>query len=95
MTLLATRKSEQNQALLDPWTVVHFGVGLALGLMEAPLVPVTAAAIGYEFLEQHIERAGWGQELFRTSGPETLGNAVVDVGVFVVGHYLGRRYNRG
>ncbi len=94
MKLLATRKSDQNQAVTDPWTVVHFGAGVALGLIEAPLLPVVLAAIGYELVEQQVERSEWGQRFFVTSGPESAANAVVDVVVLLGGYYLGRRYNQ-
>ncbi len=94
MKLVATEKAEQNRAVVDPWTFVHFASGLALGLVNAPLrwwLPVAAA---YEVLEQYLERSEVGQELLETSGPEKLPNAMVDVAVFVAGHQLGRLWNR-
>ena len=39
MNLVARRKSEQNKAVLDPWTVVHLAVGLAAGLMSFRFAP--------------------------------------------------------
>ena len=93
MKLIATEKADQNRAILDPWTVVHFSSGLALGLMNIPLrwsIPVAAA---YEALEQYVERRQWGQELFETAGPERVPNAVMDVAVFAAGHWLGGRWN--
>lgn len=94
MKLLATRKRDQNRAVVDPWTVVHFGTGLALGLMEIPLRTSLTAAVAYEAVEQVLERRRIGQELFEVSGPESIPNATVDVAVFLAGHLLGRRWNR-
>jgi hypothetical protein len=36
MRIVATEKAHQNRAVVDPWTVVHFASGLALGLVNAP-----------------------------------------------------------
>jgi hypothetical protein len=92
--IVATEKAEQNRAVADPWTVVHFASGLALGLVNAPLrwwLPVAAA---YVVLEHYMERSEVGQEIFETKGPESLPNAALDIVVFAVGHQLGRLWNR-
>lgn len=94
MKLVATRKKEQNRAVVDPWTVVHFASGLALGLMDVPLSWSVAGAVAYEGVEQVVERKTWGQEVFETRGPEIVGNAVMDVAIFAVGHALGAAWNR-
>jgi hypothetical protein len=91
--IVAMHKGEQNRAVLDPWTVVHFAAGLALGLVSMPRLPSLGAAVGYELMEQWAERRRLGQELFDVSGPETLHNAVADVIVFAGGYYLGSRWN--
>jgi hypothetical protein len=94
MKLVATKKPEQNRSVADPWTVVHFATGLALGLVNAPLkwwLPVAAA---YEVAEHYIEKSETGQELFDTSGPEIVPNALLDLAVFAAGHQLGRLWNR-
>jgi hypothetical protein len=95
MKVFAQRKSEQNHAIVDPWTVVHFSTGLALGLMNIPFGRSMAAAVAYEGIEQIFERHPVGQEIFVTHGPEAPANAVLDVAVFALGHYLGARWNRG
>ncbi len=94
MNLIARRKSEQNHAVLDPWTVVHLGVGLAAGLMDFRFAPAMTAAVGYEFIEHTFEDTEAGRNLFKTSGPEIIPNAVVDVVVFGLGWWLGRKWNR-
>lgn len=93
MKPIATEKSQQNRAALDPWTAVHFSSGLALGLMEVPLVPALGLSLVYEAAEQVLERRDVGKDLFETSGPESLSNALVDVLVMVAGHRLGRLWN--
>ena len=92
--LLATRKHHQNASVADPWTVVHFAAGLAAGLMDLSFARVMAAAVAYEVVEQAFERHPVGQDFFRTSRPEHLLNAALDVGVFALGHALGTRWNR-
>ena len=94
MQILATRKSQQNRAVIDPWTAVHFSTGLALGLMDAPVEPTLTAAVAYELAEQVIERQAWGKDFFKTNHPETVWNAVMDVAMFAAGHWLGRAWNR-
>lgn len=93
MKLVATEKSEQNKAVIDPWTLVHFASGLALGLVNAPLKWWLPIATAYEVAEQVLERSEAGQDFFKTSGPEAVPNALVDLAVFAAGHELGRRWN--
>jgi hypothetical protein len=92
--LVATRKADQNRAVIDPWTIVHFSAGLALGLVSAPRSASFAAALLYEIAEQWAERNDVGQDLFEVKGPESAPNAVLDVLVFMGGHYLGELWNR-
>jgi len=93
MKLVATRKSDQNRASMDPWTVVHLSAGLAFGLMNVPIRWALSAAVAYELAEQVFQRFDWGQEFFKTSGPEVVPNAIVDTAIFAVGHWLGRKWN--
>jgi len=94
MVVVATEKADQNRAVVDPWTAVHFSTGLAFGLMDLPLEECLAAALAYEAVEQVVERQKWGRELFKTSRPETLLNAAMDMGAFALGHWLGGLWNR-
>lgn len=94
MKLLATRKSELNKTVLDPWTVVHFGVGLAAGLVEANFLYSLGAAVAYELFEQKFQDTPRGRKIFNTTGPEVWPNAVVDVIIFGVGYGLGHRWNK-
>lgn len=94
MKIVATKKKEQNKAFIDPWTVVHFASGLALGLVSAPLGLWLPLAATYEVAEHYLEKSDIGQELFETSGPEVVPNAVLDLVVFAAGHQLGKLWNR-
>ena len=91
--LIAWKKSQQNRALVDPWTLVHFSVGLAVGLMGIGMTEALVGAVLYEVAEHPFSRAGFGKTLFNVSKPESFGNAVVDVGVFAVGVRAGHRWN--
>jgi hypothetical protein len=93
MKLIATRKGEQNAAMVDPWTMVHFAAGLAAGLVDVRREWAVTAAVAYELVEQIVERERWGQELFETSRHETIPNLLVDVLVFALGHRLGEAWN--
>lgn len=93
MKILATRKSEQNRAAIDPWTLVHFSTGMAFGLIEVPMRRAMAASIAYELVEQVFERQDWGKKFFVTHGPESLPNSVTDSVVFAMGHRLGVLWN--
>lgn len=95
MKLVATRKDEQNQAALDPWTVVHFASGLAAGLVGVPRAVSFPAAVLYEVVEQYAERTPAGQDFFEAAGPERLPNVAVDLAVFALGQWLGERWNAG
>jgi hypothetical protein len=94
MRLIATSKADQNRAMLDPWSIVHFATGLAAGLSEIDRRVAIGAAIAYELVEQDLERREIGKELFETSGPEKAGNAIADVVLFAAGYALGRLWNR-
>ena len=93
MKLVATSKEEQNQAVLDPWTVVHFATGLAAGLVRMPRAWALTAAMAYELAEQYAERRDWGRAFFETGRQESASNATMDLVVFVAGHYLAELWN--
>lgn len=88
--MIALRRN-MNLAPVDNWTAVHVGAGVLAGVVRIPFGTAMLLAIGYEVVEQGIERTAGGRRFFGSSGPESLINAVVDVGVFALGHALGRR----
>jgi hypothetical protein len=93
MKLIAFEKRDQNEAWIDPWSVVHFATGLAFGLVGISFWKTFAAGIAWDIFEQFAERADFGQKIFQTSGPESAGNVVVDFGLFLGGWKLGQSYN--
>lgn len=93
MRILARSKPDQNDAALDPWTLVHFATGLAAGLMNVPFRWAITASVAYEVAEQFGERREWVQEIFEAAGPESLPNAVGDTVFFALGHRLGAAWN--
>jgi len=94
MRIIATTRADQNRAAVDPWSAVHFSTGLAMGLMNVDRAWAIGASLGYEIVEQFVERKKWGRELFETKGPETPVNSAVDTVVFIAGHWLGKRWLR-
>ena len=92
MKLISMRRSEVNEAAMTPWTVVHFGNGLALGLVGSRFTTALLAAVAFEFFEHYFEGTETGRAFFKTSGPETIPNAFVDVAVVLGGWYLGNRW---
>ena len=92
MRIIARSRADGNRALLDPWTVVHLGTGLAAGLVQLDARTAFGLAIAYELGEQVFERSPAGRRSFRTSGPESLPNVLADLAVFGLGWYLGRRW---
>lgn len=93
MKFLATSKAEQNNAVIDPWTAVHFAMGLAAGLAALSPPLAMAAAVAYEVAEQVFERTEFGRAFFNVSGPEIPANAIADLVVFGVGQWLGAKWN--
>lgn len=93
MITFAVRKEQQNEALFDPWSVVHFAFGLGFGLTGFPFVGAVGIAVAYDILEHAFEKSEFGQRFFNTSGPESGYNIAGDLVLFVTGWFLGDRYN--
>lgn len=91
--LVATRKTEQNRAAIDPWTGVHAGMGLAFGLLGVGFWPTAGLAVAYDVAEHAFEKTLDGQRFFKTSGPESAANIATDLAVFLGAWYLGTRWN--
>jgi hypothetical protein len=93
MKWIAMRKPEQNLAAVDPWTLVHFSTGLALGLIRTPFREAMLLSVAYELAEQVFERSKCGKAFFEVHGPESIPNAIVDLVVLSLGHHLGQMWN--
>lgn len=92
--LVAMRKEDQNEAAIDPWTFVHAGTGLALGLIGVKFQYAFAAAVLYELIEAKSENTERVRSFFNVSAPETTVNQIVDVAVFSLGLRLGSKWNQ-
>ena len=90
--LVAWTEETQNEAMLDPWSLVHGAAGLAAGLLGLPVWASVAAATVYEVVAGQLERTPRGQAFLHTSGPERLAHQLADVAVFAVGAWAGRQY---
>ena len=76
--------------LFDGWTLVHAGAGYLARKAGIPQPTAMALAIIYEFLEQPVLASEEGRTFFDASGPEGIGNQIVDVAAFWVGYQSGR-----
>ena len=92
MNLVARSPQEQNEAVLDPWSAVHFAAGLAMGLLGVSLPRGVAVAATYEVVEHAAEQHEAGRKVFLTKGPESPANIAVDLGLFAAGQTLGLRW---
>lgn len=90
MKFIATRKADQNLAVLDPWTVVHFAAGLAAGLMGFSYANSMTAAIAYEAVENLTPL---DVKIFKVSKPESGFNIAADIAVFALGWKMGADWN--
>jgi hypothetical protein len=90
---IAFEKQDQNDALIDPWSVVHFATGLAFGLIGIRGSYTLVAGVAWDIVEHFLERAKFGQRFFNTSGPESWGNVGTDLALFMGGWKLGQLYN--
>lgn len=84
------RTPDQNRTLVDQWTIVHIATGVLFARLGIGLSPAIAYALIYEILEQFVERSGAGEQLFGSTGPEAIGNALVDLAAFLGGYGLGK-----
>jgi hypothetical protein len=93
--IFALSSKDQNSALLDPWSLVHLASGLALGLIGVGLPVVASLGVAYEVAEFAAETSQPSvRRFFRISGPENLGNQVVDVALLVAGAKLGHLWRQ-
>lgn len=93
MKIVAFEKQDQNEALIDPWSVVHFATGLAFGLVGFGGWKTLGAGVVWDIFEHFAEKAKFGQKFFNTSGPESWGNVATDLALFMGGWKLGQLYN--
>lgn len=87
MTIVALSKDEQDSAFVDPWTVVHFSVGLALGLLEVSAAFTMIVSTIHEIIELRPQ----AMKFFKST-PESVGNVVIDMASVMGGWWLGDKY---
>ena len=97
MNLIAANSGEQNEAVFDPWSIVHFAAGLAASLVGVSREVGFAAAVAYEAVELYGESRAEGaaRRIFLTRGPESPENIAGDLALFALGQYLGQRWRAG
>lgn len=80
----------QDEALTDPYTVLHFSAGLATGLGRVGTLRavIGAAVVDYLFSKLYDTPVG----IYRKTGHEPPENKVADIAIFALGNYLGRRW---
>lgn len=69
-----------NRSVLDPWSLVHAGAGVAAATVNMNPWLFVALATGYEVLEYQLEYPR-GNKLFGTKRPEWDLNMTADLGV--------------
>lgn len=94
MKLVAGKKSEQDISIIDPWSLVHFSAGLALGLRGTGLATTTALNVGYEAVEYVAQRTNAGATFFNQEWNENPSNMIMDILAVTAGWYLGHRWNQ-
>lgn len=80
-----------NQKPVDGWTAVHVMAGIGAAAIGLPWWLAIGGAVAYEFLEHRVESDP--DNVFGTSGPEVLSNAIIDVLVFAAA-YAATKPNR-
>src|SRR5262245_35900884 len=79
---------EINHPPFDPMTLVHGGIGLALGLFRLGLLPTLVVAVGWEVAEHVLKDCL--PHAFVFPSQDTLANAAGDVMATLVGWRLSR-----
>lgn len=90
MKLVATSKRDLDSAVIDPWSAVHLGSGLATGLVGVSPKQALIISLGYDLVFSFIFQRKTG--LLHTTGEEIVWNKAADVAAFMLGNYLGRRW---
>jgi hypothetical protein len=66
-----------NQSFLDGMSLIHLGVGMAMGLFRLPLWVVLVVTVGWEVAE-HVLKIHY-PEMFVFPSQDSLANATFDV----------------
>jgi hypothetical protein len=74
---------EINGDAIDRFTLAHFGVGVALGLLGAPTWVAAGWAVGWEIVEDRLKDAL--PRLFPNATHDTKENALTDAAAVLLG----------
>jgi len=85
MQVLARASKDNGVATIDPWTVVHFGSGLAIGLSGLS-IPQTLAAITLSGIAKRLVSEDLNIQ------EESAANKIVDIFAIAAGFYVGRSW---
>lgn len=87
--VIAWSDERTNASALDEWSIVHFGVGLALGAVGFNAWAFVFGNFAYEVAEYAHESPS-GSRIFGTKRPEWDVNMVSDLSVALGGYVIGR-----
>lgn len=90
MKLVATSKRDLDSAVLDPWSAVHLGSGLATGLVGVTAKQALFVSLAYDVVFSLFFQRRTG--LLHTTGDEVVWNKLADVAIFMTGNYMGRKW---
>ncbi len=82
------RRHPESLGPIDRWTVVHAGVGAAMGVVGVSAFWALAGAVAYELAEQVVEQDGTVQEWLEISGPEDAANVALDLAAYMAAWYV-------
>ena len=85
-------KSRSEQAVTDPYSVLHYSAGLATGLGGIGALEAVLGAVVLDIVWSALFKSQ-PTGLLRKSENEPPINKVADIALFALGNYMGRRWN--
>jgi hypothetical protein len=79
-------KGEPNYSVFDRYTLMHAGIGAALGAANVRPVVAFWSTVGWEMIEPVLKRTN--PKVFPRSTIDTMGNKVGDSIAFMAAYYL-------
>ena len=86
MKAIASTRADNGSAVIDPWSAVHFGSGLAVGLASLSFTQTIAIMVLSELSKRLVVERIHKEE-------EEIHNQISDALLFVVGWKAGRMWN--
>ena len=88
--LVARSEADTDKAVIDQWTPVVFGAGVASGVLDLSTETVVIGAFAFEVVQAWPPSAAWMQ-----GSGESLANKTGDLAVFILGYWLGKKLKTG